>query len=184
MARHLSIRGVSSEVVAPAAAALAAGQPIEPGARQQTAALVRLADLGAVYWPADGEVRWTGTMSVVQALAASDAQTQREDEVERTRLAMMRRYAEHPGCRRSFLLTYFGQDYPGPCGNCDNDLGHPGAPPAGVPFAVGTHVVSERWGQARSSATTATRSRCCSTSTATARSSYRSSSERDLLRPA
>ena len=38
MARHLSIRGVSSEVVAPAAAALAAGQPIEPGARQQTAA--------------------------------------------------------------------------------------------------------------------------------------------------
>ncbi|MGH3187091.1 MAG: RecQ family zinc-binding domain-containing protein [Streptosporangiaceae bacterium] len=44
------------------------------------------------------------------ALAASEAETQREDEVERTRLAMMRRYAEHTGCRRSFLLTYFGQD--------------------------------------------------------------------------
>ena len=42
--------------------------------------------------------------------------------MERTRLMMMRRYAEHTGCRRSFLLTYFGQDYPGPCGNCDNDL--------------------------------------------------------------
>ncbi len=37
---------------------------------------------------------------------------------------MMRRYAEHDGCRRSFLLSYFGQDYPGPCGNCDNDLAH------------------------------------------------------------
>jgi ATP-dependent DNA helicase RecQ len=65
----------------------------------------------------------------------------------------MRRYAEHDGCRRSFLLTYFGQDYPGPCGNCDNDLagggagGRPaGAPPADVPFAVGARVVSERWG--------------------------------------
>ena len=60
-------------------------------------------------------------MSVAQALAASEAETERENEIERTRLTMMRRYAEHDGCRRSFLLSYFGQDYPGPCGNCDND---------------------------------------------------------------
>jgi ATP-dependent DNA helicase RecQ len=67
----------------------------------------------------------------------------------------MRHYAEHPGCRRSFLLTYFGQDYPGACGNCDNDLarddggraGHAEAAPADVPFEVGTRVVSERWGE-------------------------------------
>jgi ATP-dependent DNA helicase RecQ len=77
---------------------------------------------------------------------------------------MMRHYAEHPGCRRSFLLTYFGQDYPGTCGNCDNDLArdddpaHAGAAAASgsagaeattteEPFAVGTRVVSERWGE-------------------------------------
>ena len=62
---------------------------------------------------------------------------------------MMRHYAEHPGCRRSFLLTYFGQDYPGPCGNCDNDLAHaPGTPCRPTcPFAVGTRVVSDRWGE-------------------------------------
>ena len=112
-----------------------------------TAALVRLADLGAAAWQADGEIRWTGAMTVAAALAASEAETQREDEVERTRLTMMRRYAEHTGCRRSFLLTYFGQDYPGPCGNCDNDLA-PAQPAAGaVPFAVGTRVASERWGE-------------------------------------
>jgi len=165
-ARHLTARGVSGAAVAQVAAALAAGQapgpagrPAGPGgsARQHTAALVRLADLGAVTWRADGEVRWAGTMTVADALAASEAQTEREDEVERTRLTMMRRYAEHPGCRRSFLLTYFGQDYPGPCGNCDNDLtpaeappaeAPPAeAPPAEVPFAVGARVVSERWGQ-------------------------------------
>src|SRR5258707_6378169 len=64
-------------------------------------------------------------MSIAAALEASEAETEREDEVERSRLTMMRRYAEHTGCRRSFLLTYFGQDYPGPCGNCDNDLAHP-----------------------------------------------------------
>jgi ATP-dependent DNA helicase RecQ len=92
-------------------------------------------------------VRWSGALSVAAALEASQAQTEREDEVERSRLTMMRRYAEHTGCRRSFLLTYFGQDYPGPCGNCDNDLAHPEAMRGEVPFAVGTRVVSERWGQ-------------------------------------
>ncbi len=146
-ARHLSARGVSGAAVARVAAALAAGEQIEPAARQQTAALVRLADLGAAEWQADGKVRWTGTMNVTAALAASETETQREDEIERTRLTMMRRYAEHTGCRRSFLLTYFGQDYPGPCGNCDNDFAHPEPAPGDVPFAVGARVTSDRWGQ-------------------------------------
>jgi ATP-dependent DNA helicase RecQ len=57
------------------------------------------------------------------------------------------RYAEHAGCRRSFLPTYFGQDYPGPCGNCDNDLAHAEPAPGPVPFAIGARVVSERWGE-------------------------------------
>ena len=147
IARHLMTRGVPDAPVARVAAALAAGQRIEPGPRNQTAALARLADLGAATWRADGEVSWAGTMSVAAALEASQAETEREDEIERTRLTMMRRYAEHPGCRRSFLLTYFGQDYPGPCGNCDNDMAGADAPPAAIPFAVGTRVVSERWGQ-------------------------------------
>ena len=151
-ARYLTAGGVSSAAVAQVAAPLAAGQRAGAGARQQTAALVRLADLGAVTWQADGEVRWTGTMSVTAALAASEAETQRQNEVERSRLTMMRRYAEHTACRRSFLLSYFGQDYPGPCGNCDNDPAHAeperGEPELGeVPFAVGARVVSERWGE-------------------------------------
>jgi ATP-dependent DNA helicase RecQ len=159
-ARYLSARSVSVAAVADVAAALAAGRQAGqqarrsagPGARQHTAALVRLTDLGAATWRADGEVRWAGTMSVAAALAASQAQTEREDEIEHTRLTMMRRYAEHDGCRRSFLLSYFGQDYPGQCGNCDNDLAGAGVPPAGaapaeVPFPVGARVVSERWGQ-------------------------------------
>jgi ATP-dependent DNA helicase RecQ len=145
--RYLTARGVSGAAVAQAAAALAAGQRIEPGARQQTAALTRLADLGAARWEAGGDVRWTETMTVAAALEASEAETEREGEVERSRLTMMRRYAEHTGCRRSFLLTYFGQDYPGPCGNCDNDLAPSGAAPAEVPFAVGARVLSERWGE-------------------------------------
>jgi ATP-dependent DNA helicase RecQ len=146
-ARYLIARGVSGAAVARAAAALVTGHRTGPGARQQTAALARLADLGAAAWQADGDIRWTATMPVAAAVEASEAETEREDEVERTRLTMMRRYAEHTGCRRSFLLTYFGQDYRGPCGNCDNDLGHAEAAPAEVPFAVGARVISERWGE-------------------------------------
>jgi ATP-dependent DNA helicase RecQ len=146
-ARWLSARGISADAVAQAAAAVAAGQAVKPGARQHTAALVRLTDIGAAAWLPDGEVRWTGAMSVAAALKASDAESEREGEVERSRLRMMRNYAEHAGCRRSFLLSYFGQDYPGPCGNCDNDLAHPQAAPADVPFPVGARVVSDRWGE-------------------------------------
>ncbi len=146
-ARHLIARGVPGAPVAQVAAALAAGQKIEPGTRHQTAALTRLADLGAATWQVDGDVSWAGTMSVAAALEASEAETEREDEVERTRLTMMRRYAEHTGCRRSFLLTYFGQDYPGPCGNCDNDLAPAEPERAAVPFETGARVVSERWGE-------------------------------------
>jgi len=146
-ASHLTARSVSGAAVAQAAAALAAGQTDASSARQQTAALVRLADLGAVTWRADGGVHWSGTMTVAAVEAASQAETEREDEIERTRLAMMRRYAEHTGCRRSFLLTYFGQDYPGPCGNCDNDLKPGEATRHEEPFAVGTRVASDHWGE-------------------------------------
>jgi ATP-dependent DNA helicase RecQ len=104
-------------------------------------------------------------MTVAAALKASQQEIDRASEVETSRLRMMRHYAEHPGCRRSFLLTYFGQDYPGTCGNCDNDLAQddPGTE-AGIKtgtgesagaggaeavelFDVGTRVVSERWGE-------------------------------------
>jgi ATP-dependent DNA helicase RecQ len=149
-ARYLTARGVSSAAVVQAATALAAGQDAEAGTRQQTAAIAHLADLGAVTWQPDGGARWSGRMTVAEAFTASEEKTEREGEVERSRLAMMRHYAEHPGCRRSFLLTYFGQDFPGPCGNCDNDLAladEPAGAPRVVPFGVGTRVVSERWGE-------------------------------------
>jgi ATP-dependent DNA helicase RecQ len=146
-ARHLTARSISGAAVARVAAGLAAGQPTAAGARQETAALVRLVDIGAAEWQPDGQLHWTGAMTVAAALTASEVQTEHENEIERTRLMMMRRYAEHPGCRRSFLLSYFGQDYPGPCGNCDNDLEHPEAERTDVPFAVGARVISESWGE-------------------------------------
>lgn len=40
--------------------------------------------------------------------------------MDQSRLAMMRGYAETAGCRRQFLLGYFGEELKNPCGNCDN----------------------------------------------------------------
>ncbi len=146
-ARHLTARGVSEAALAEAAVGLAAGGVAEVGSRSATLALTRLVDVGAAAWAVDGRARWTGAMDATGALAAAREQGEREREVERSRLEMMRRYAEHTGCRRSFLLTYFGQDYPGPCGACDNDRGSAAAKPASEPFPIGARVASDRWGE-------------------------------------
>jgi ATP-dependent DNA helicase RecQ len=145
-AAHFSPGGVSHAAVARVAELVASGADVAP-TRETTAALVRLADLGAAAWDADGSLRWTGNLTVSRALSASAAETRRENEVSRSQLQMMRRYAEHDGCRRSFMLTYFGQDYAGPCGNCDNDLAGAAPPmPTTEPYPVGARVRSERWG--------------------------------------
>ena len=60
---------------------------------------------------------------------------------------MMRRYAEHTGCSRSFLLSYFGQSYRGPCGRCDNDRNTVSQASSNEPFALGSRVASDRWGE-------------------------------------
>ncbi len=155
--RHLAVRdGVSEATVAEVANRLAeglAGNGIDDlagtarSARSVTLALARLVDIGAARWVADGGVRWNELMSVPTSLEASAEKSTREQEVQSSRLEMMRRYAEHTGCRRSFLLTYFGQNYPGPCGNCDNDLQRPATPHWEEPFPIGTRVATEHWGE-------------------------------------
>jgi ATP-dependent DNA helicase RecQ len=151
-ASHLTARGVSAAAVQAAATRLASlGGPAraeELGARRPSIlAAARLVDVGAASAEADGALRWTGALSVAEALAAARDEAEREREVERSRLAMMRRYSEHTGCRRSFLLSYFGQDYPGPCGACDNDRAGSARRPGAEPFPVGGRVASAKWGE-------------------------------------
>jgi ATP-dependent DNA helicase RecQ len=60
----------------------------------------------------------------------------------------MRAYAETDDCRRAFILSYFGEPFEPPCGNCDNcDAGRVPTPPAEVPFPVGSRVVHGHWGE-------------------------------------
>jgi ATP-dependent DNA helicase RecQ len=72
------------------------------------------------------------------------------ERVDRSRVEMMRGYAESRDCRRQFLLTYFGQPLPDPCGNCDRCRDGNGAadPSSGGQSAipVDTAVAHKEWG--------------------------------------
>ena len=72
-------------------------------------------------------------------------------EIERSRVEMMGAYAESSGCRREFVLTYFGERFSPPCGNCDNCqaglVTASDGDAATRPFAEGTRVAHERWGE-------------------------------------
>jgi len=87
--------------------------------RKVTTVISRLKDVGAL------EVRDGGEIALAMdpdeaAEAAAEAQQERK-EGRRKRLEQMQRYAELTTCRREFMLRYFGDDFTGPCGNCDND---------------------------------------------------------------
>jgi ATP-dependent DNA helicase RecQ len=67
--------------------------------------------------------------------------------VERSRVEMMRHYAEMSDCRRRFLLQYFGEAVSRACGHCDNCEAGRSRPvvPAGI-FSPGERVQHHDWG--------------------------------------
>jgi ATP-dependent DNA helicase RecQ len=77
--------------------------------------------------------------------SAHEAQRQ----LERSRVEMMRGYAEVSDCRREYILNYFGEAFQAPCNTCDNCL-------AGVvteerkdlqPFPINSKVRHKVWGE-------------------------------------
>ncbi|WP_461007869.1 RecQ family ATP-dependent DNA helicase [Streptomyces capparidis] len=78
---------------------------------------------------------------------------ERRRRLERSRVEMVRGYAETLTCRRRFLLGYFGEQLDEPCGRCDVcEHGSPReqepAPEAGTggPYAPGARVRHREWG--------------------------------------
>ena len=117
---------------------------------KQLAVLNRLVDAGALERLPDGAYEATsgaGT-NLEQLLGeAVDAQARRR-EYDRSRVDMIRSYAELSGCRRQHLLTYFGEELREPCGNCDNcDAGLAKGTTGNEPFAAGSLVQHKRWGR-------------------------------------
>jgi ATP-dependent DNA helicase RecQ len=110
-------------------------------------ALARLEDAGAVHVGTDGEVIETAQAPEDAVLQAAEAEEKRRS-FDRSRVDMMRAYAESNDCRRAFLLSYFGEPFEPPCGRCDNcEAGRVHAPPEDVPFPVGARVAHGQWGE-------------------------------------
>jgi ATP-dependent DNA helicase RecQ len=145
------------EVLEVAEAVVASAKPVDPiDLRDSThlsetkvvAALGRLEEAGVVHVLADGRVEATGSgLDLEDAAEEAVGAQEHRHEYDRTRIEMSRSYAETHGCRRAHLLSYFGEDFDPPCGNCDNcDAGLAVAEPDDVPFAVGSRVRHAEWG--------------------------------------
>jgi ATP-dependent DNA helicase RecQ len=109
-------------------------------------AVHRLEELGVVEVTATGELLGGGNADDV-AEEAAQAQERRRD-MDRSRVEMVRAYAETDGCRREFLLNYFGEPYDAPCENCDTCEagGVDDAPVDAGPFGFGARVEHASFG--------------------------------------
>ena len=110
-------------------------------------ALARLEEAGAVHVLPSGAVERASGEAAAGVRAAAEAEEKRRV-FDRSRVDMMRGYAEADGCRREFLLSYFGEPFRPPCGCCDNcDAGRSDTPSGELPFAIGARVVHPLWGE-------------------------------------
>lgn len=115
-----------------------------------TKALSRLEQVGAVESLPTGEVIASEQPPELSEATQEAARAQEcYQHYVRSRLEMMRGYAEVRDCRREYLLNYFGETLEEPCGFCDNCK-------AGVvveedsdsqPFPLNSRVVHSSWGE-------------------------------------
>jgi ATP-dependent DNA helicase RecQ len=112
-------------------------------------AVTRLEEAGAIDELPTGEVAPACGRDELEGAVQRAAEAEEERHAfDRSRVEMIRAYAEHPGCRREFILSYFGEEFEGPCGNCDNcDAGRGEASAGDAPFAVGARVQHAEWGE-------------------------------------
>lgn len=110
--------------------------------RRLTASINLLEQAGAVESARSG---FTGTPTD-DAVRRAVAMAEIGERVDRTRVEMMRSYAETPDCRRQFLLAYFGEYLPEPCGNCDRCRDHTATDHGEPAITMGTAVEHREWG--------------------------------------
>jgi ATP-dependent DNA helicase RecQ len=115
-----------------------------------TTAVSRLEEAGAVAVLPSGEIAPADHPPPhADAVRAAAEAEEKHRSFDRSRVDMMRAYAEAYHCRRAFLLSYFGEPFTPPCGYCDNcEAGH-GVPAAGgdEPFPVGARVAHGQGGE-------------------------------------
>jgi ATP-dependent DNA helicase RecQ len=141
-----------------AMALAAADEPIRPSeldvgasAAARTRAVNLLEQAGAVTDTADGRLQYADrSVPTAAAVAAAVDVAETKQRLIRSRIDMMRGYADTLGCRRIFLLGYFGERLTDPCGNCDTCASGTAYDTATEPddgsFPAGLRVGHAEWG--------------------------------------
>ena len=135
------------------------GEPVEPTAladalpvsdSKLATAIHHLEDAGFAEVLDDGRVAPADDgVEIAEAVEHADEAEEHRQAFDRSRVEMMRSYAETGGCRRAFILGYFGEGYDPPCGNCDicEERGDAVAEEKdAAPFVAGERVEHAEWG--------------------------------------
>jgi ATP-dependent DNA helicase RecQ len=126
--RFLTARRPKPDALRAVLRALPADEPLTPkelrertglGPARVTSALNLLEQAGAVRTDADGRLH-RGELKAGTAVDRAVGIAERQRDVVRSRIEMMRGYAESTDCRRRLLLGYFGEQVVDPCGHCDS----------------------------------------------------------------
>ena len=126
------------------------GKEVAVSAAQRTRAVNLLEQTGSVGVTADGRLEYRDSgvdpgQAVEQGVEAAEA----HQRLIRSRIEMMRGYAETTGCRRQYLLGYFGEQLEQPCGNCDTCIAGTAEAQSsgGGDFPVNSAVEHAEWGR-------------------------------------
>lgn len=114
--------------------------------------LTSLEDVGAVESRSDGRLAPGKTLTTQADAVVQDIEQLQDSrrQIDQSRINMMQGYAELTGCRREYLLNYFGEQFQGPCGFCDNcetGLIAPDQSSLQEPFALNSRVTHTDWGE-------------------------------------
>ena len=93
-------------------------EDLDLSARRLSGLLSLLEQSGSVSAGEEGFEAVKG-IGVDRGVQAAVEYAERRENIDQSRLDMMRQYAEASDCRRRFLLNYFGEDAPDMCGHCD-----------------------------------------------------------------
>jgi ATP-dependent DNA helicase RecQ len=94
------------------------GRELDLATRSITGSVNLLADAGVLATARKG-VRVVDAVGADEAAERAVQAAEEGERIERSRLEMMRAYAETRDCRRAFLLGYFGEERLTDCGHCD-----------------------------------------------------------------
>ncbi|WP_217614198.1 RecQ family ATP-dependent DNA helicase [Cellulomonas sp. GbtcB1] len=114
-------------------------------ARTASRALGVLLDTGAVRREDGGTLAATGMSAQAAARTATERQEERRT-VERTRVEVVRTYADTTDCRRRLLLELLGEKHPRPCGACDSCDAGTSVEVEDAPLLPGQAVEHAEWG--------------------------------------